>query len=180
MIPLSHCSHHNDSQGTKYSALNAAIVRAKASHVEAALIARATKKLGTLEVAKPCDLQTCKKTVKWKNVTVGNGGPIENCCDMPGCTIGAKRDGELCEIQGGMVQEALAAFCMAAPADNADRWLFEQLSEAIVKGFDDNALYRSGKHVIFSNPNRYACRMIVALLCDFCRGIQYLCQHHTF
>ena len=59
--------------GTKYSALQAAIVRAKASNVEAALIARATKKLSTLEVAKPCDLATLKKKLRWKNVTVGEG-----------------------------------------------------------------------------------------------------------
>ena len=34
--------------------------QSKGSHVEAGLIARATKKLSTLEVAKPCDSATLK------------------------------------------------------------------------------------------------------------------------
>jgi hypothetical protein len=39
-------------------------------------------------------------------------------------------------------------------AQSADEWLFRRLSEAITKGFPEGALYKSGKHVIFSNPNR--------------------------
>ena len=141
--------------GTKYSALQAAIVRAKASNVEAALIARATKKLSTLEVAKPCDLATLKKKLRWKNVTVGEGEAVEQACELEGCEVGAAREGEVCDIEGGMVQEALLA-CAAAPKDGRDlsKWLFKELSDAIIAGESDNALYRSGKHVIFSNPNR--------------------------
>ena len=143
-------------RGTKYSALNAAIIRAKASRVEAALIARAAKKLNTLEVAKPCDLATLKKILKWKNVTEGSGGPIIEQCELEGCEVGASREGEVCDIEAGAVQEALHA-CALAPQDGSielDKWLFKQLSESIILGEKENALYKSGKHVIFSNPNR--------------------------
>eukprot|EP01043_Picozoa_sp_COSAG02_P026903 COSAG02_NODE_1563_length_11913_cov_6.216438_7_plen_859_part_00 len=143
-------------KGTKYSALNAAIIRAKASHVEAGLIARSTKRLSTLEVAKPCDSFTLKKTLKWKNVTEGSGDSIIEQCNLEGCQVGASRDGELCDIEPGAVQEALCE-CSLAPQDGSielDKWLFKQLSESILLGEKENALYRSGKHVIFSNPNR--------------------------
>jgi len=143
-------------KGTKYSALNAAIIRAKASHVEAGLIARATKKLSTLEVAKPCDSATLKKILKWKNVTKGDGDSIIQSCELEGCLVGAPREGEVCDIEPGAVQEALSE-CSLAPQDGSielDKWLFKQLSDSIMLGEKENALYRSGKHVIFSNPNR--------------------------
>jgi len=143
-------------RGTKYSALNAAIIRAKATHVEAGLIARASKKLSTLEVAKPCDSATLKKILKWKKVTQGTGDSIISDCELDGCEVGAPREGEVCDIEGGAVQEALST-CALAPQDGSielDKWLFKQLSETILLGEKENALYRSGKHVIFSNPNR--------------------------
>ena len=128
-------------RGTKYSALNAALIRAKASHVEAALIARAGRVLSTLEVAKPCDLPTLRKKLRWRNVTEPGPGAAEvvaACCDRDGCTVGAPRDGEVCEIVAGAVQEAMQAHCSLAPKGGEaalDRWLFEQLSEAIILGF---------------------------------------------
>ena len=62
----------------------------------------------------------------------------------------------MCDIEAGAVQEALHA-CALAPQDGSielDKWLFKQLSESIILGEKENALYKSGKHVIFSNPNR--------------------------
>ena len=60
------------------------------------------------------------------------------------------------------MQDALSMYCPVAPKGDGegvappelDEWLFRRLTEAIVKGDAEGALYRSGKHVIFSNPNR--------------------------
>ena len=48
-----------------------------------------------------------------------------------------------------------AADTAERPPQSADEWLFCRLSDAIFKGdAAGGALYKSGKHVIFSNPNR--------------------------
>ena len=115
------------------------------------------KHLAGLEVAKPCDAATLKKKLSWKNVTVGPGDPVETACELDGCEVGKPGEEEVCDIEGDMVQEALEQGCPLAPKDGPiplDKWLFNQLAEAIFLGEKENALYRSGKHVIFSNPNR--------------------------
>jgi hypothetical protein len=72
-------------EGTKYSYLLAMIIKAKASHVPAALIARAQTRLKGLEVAKPCeDVKTLKKKLSWGKVTQGEGEATESCCKLEG------------------------------------------------------------------------------------------------
>jgi hypothetical protein len=87
--------------GTKYSYLLATIVRAKASHVPAAMIASAQARLKTLEVAKPCDEKALRRKLRWGAVTRGGGEATEVCCARPGCEVGAQHEGEFWCAQPG-------------------------------------------------------------------------------
>ena len=105
------------------------------------------------------DAETMKKALRWKKVTTPPADrlhEVEEHCPRPGCVVGAPRPGEFCEIVGGAVAEALDGcdFPGAPMGKRADQWLFKKMVEAILLGAKDGAVWRSGKHVIFSNPNR--------------------------
>ena len=141
-------------KGSKYSALLAQLIRARANHVEYALIDRAEKKLKQLKVVAPSS-DLMKKVLKWSKVTTGDGEAIETSCELEGCAVGAEREGEVCMIEERTMNEALEN-CDLAPKDGTrlDKWMFQRMAEAMLLGEKDGAVWRSGKHVIFSNPNR--------------------------
>lgn len=137
--------------GSKYSYLNGQIVRAKASHVEMALIEKAVAKLKTLQVSAP-DVSKLKKALKWDKTTTGASDyiPTEECT-IDGCVIGAPRVGEVLDIEGGGIELALAGCAKAQKAIGngsgtaADEWLFKQIAKAVFKTAKEGAVWRTGK-----------------------------------
>jgi hypothetical protein len=93
-------------------------------------------------------------------ILLSSGDPVETKCELEGCEVGKPGEGEVCDIEGGMVQEALAA-CALAPKDGSielDKWLFNQLSEAIFLGEKENALYRCGCTTVSFHLALFVCR----------------------
>ena len=148
-------------KGTKHSSLHACIVRGRAAFVETKLLEAASSKLLRLTVSHPNE-DRLRKALQWTNITRGGGEEVlDNKCSLSGCTVGQPIEGAIMDIDYHAVKEALRLYPMTKEnkkmkeVELNDQWLFEQLALAAKRGGGaKGGVWFTGRHVMFSNPNR--------------------------
>lgn len=172
----------------KYASLLAQITRSKLRKVETAIIDEASRLLKSLGPAEGAFLthEQLAKLMRWRRVTApeGAGGDVAVRCAASAscpCNRGFAREGEVCSVTAGSVQEALGA--LAPPSVPADRWLFQALVRAALAA-PEGCVWKSGGKFLLSNEERnQSPAAVVGVLArgdqesDAARGVLALVAH---
>lgn len=171
----------------RYGSLLAQISRSKSRKVEAALIDEASRVLKSIQ-PKEGSFMTHKELghlMRWSKATSPDGShevvqSCENCEDCP-CNKGFASPGELCDVIGGAVSDALDG--IAPNHISADEWLFKALVRAALNA-PEGCVWKSGGKFLLTNEERnQSATAIVGVLeresqeTDAGKGIRALVAH---
>ena len=149
--------------GTRHSPLHASIVRGRAAFVETKLLELASSKLLRLNVSHP-NIDRVRKALQWSKVTRGGAQDevVVAQCALSGCNVGQPEPGQVMDIEHDALRQAMRLFPMTK--ENRGRlgnvelngeWLFDKIAQAAKRGGGPKGgVWFTGKHVMFSNPNR--------------------------